>query len=128
MCAFLKKSRVKKNHRISVWSVGWKEGRVVADTESLVEIFAIPNRNCYIGWGRVCEKDLHTLRCTAEKRPVRVVVVMRILLQPFTSFGCHGYTAGGPSSWTPRREQGEGGMLGSMALSVAASPLFPCIN
>lgn len=61
-----------------------------------------------------------------KKDPERVVVVMRILLQPFTSFGCHGYTAGGPSSWTPRREQGEGGMLGSMALSVATSPLFPC--
>lgn len=27
---------------------------------------------------------------------MRVVVVMRILPQPFTSFGCHGYTAGGP--------------------------------
>lgn len=59
---------------------------------------------------------------------MRVVVVMRILLQPFTSFGCHGYTAGGPCSWTPRREQGEGGMLGSMALGVDALPLCPCIS
>lgn len=94
-----------------------------------MQIFEIPNRNCYVGRGITCMKDLHILcKCTTEKRPVRVVVVMRILLQPFTSFGCHGYTAGGPSSWTPRREQGEGGMLGSMALSVAASPLFPRIN
>lgn len=64
--------------------------------------------------GKTCTYYVHaTLQRSAVK-----VVVMRILLQPFTSFGCHGYTAGGPSSWTPRREQGEGGMLGSLALSV----------
>lgn len=81
------------------------------------------------GQGKACKKDLHIpCLCTTEKRPVRVVVVMRILLQLFTSFGCHGYTARGPSSWTARREHGEGGMLGSMALSVAASPLFPCMH
>lgn len=57
--------------------------------------------------GKTCTYYIHaTLKRSAVK-----VVVMRILLQPFTSFGCHGYTAGGPSSWTPRREQGEGGML-----------------
>lgn len=93
--------------------------------ELLMEIF--PNRN--IRQGIALTKGLHILRyCTTEKKACKVVVVMRILLQPFTSFGCHGYTAGGPSSWTPRREQGEGGMLGSMASSVAALPLFPCIN
>lgn len=81
------------------------------------------------GWEMACRKTLaHAtlMHHWKEKGPERVVVVMRILPQPFTSFGCHGYTAGGPSSWTPRREQGEGGMLGSMALSVATSPLFPC--
>jgi len=77
----------------------------------------IPNRNYNIGWGLACTKYMSILcSCTTEERSVRVLVVMRILLQPFTSFGCHGYTAGGPISETPRREQGEGVILESMAL------------
>lgn len=77
----------------------------------------IPTRNYTTGWGLSCTKDMSTLGlCATGESSVRVVVVMRILLQPFTSFGCHGYTAGGPSSWTPRREEEEGGKQGRMAL------------
>lgn len=76
--------------------------------ESLLNKFKIPKTNRHIGPRTAHENDWRTLcECITEKRPVRVVVVMRILLQPFTSFGCHDYTAGGLSTWTPRREQGE---------------------
>lgn len=83
-----------------------------------VESFSgIPERNYNTGWGLSCTEDMSTLgSCTTEESSVRVVVVMRILLQPFTSFGCHGYTAGGLSSWTPRWEVEEGGKQGSMGL------------
>lgn len=62
---------------------------------------------------------------------LRVVVVMMIFLQPFTSLCCHGYTARGLSSWTARREQGEGGMLGCMApqcCCFASLPLHASTN
>lgn len=104
----------------------------------------IPNRNVagrglggwVVGWaaaeGISCEPDSHVTSSARHSRcHVRVVVVMRILPQPFTSFGCHGYTAGGPELLdTEAGTEGgrEGGMLGSTAFRLAALLLFPCVN